>query len=100
MAIDIFNIKPNVVTRDLSGKSFMIFGARKAGKTTIASKFPKALIMAFEKGYNFLPGVMAQPINSWREALEVKKALIKDAEKARVEEKETFYKTVKEVFVA
>lgn len=31
MAIDIFNIKPNVVTRDLSGKSFFIYGAKKAG---------------------------------------------------------------------
>lgn len=26
MAIDIFNIKPNVVTRDLSGKSFLFYG--------------------------------------------------------------------------
>lgn len=31
MAIDIFNIKPNVVTRDLSGKSFFIYGERKSG---------------------------------------------------------------------
>ena len=27
-----------------------------------------------------LSGVMAQPINTWREALEVKKQLIKDAD--------------------
>ena len=39
----------------------------KSGKTTIASKFPKALLLAFEKGYNALPGVYAQPINSWGE---------------------------------
>lgn len=26
MAIDIFNIKPNVVTRDLKGKSFFFYG--------------------------------------------------------------------------
>ncbi len=31
MAIDIFSIQPNVVTRDLSGKSFFIFGERKSG---------------------------------------------------------------------
>lgn len=31
MAIDIFNLKPNVVTRDLSGKSFLFFGERKSG---------------------------------------------------------------------
>ena len=32
MAIDIFNMKPNVVTRDLSGKSFLIYGERKSGR--------------------------------------------------------------------
>ena len=31
MGIDIFSIKPNVVTRDLSGKSFLIYGERKSG---------------------------------------------------------------------
>lgn len=30
MAIDIFNLKPNVVTRDLSGKSFFIYGGHFA----------------------------------------------------------------------
>ena len=29
--IDIFNVKPNVVTRDLSGKSFLFYGERKSG---------------------------------------------------------------------
>ena len=27
----IFYVKPNVVTRDLSGKSFLIYGERKSG---------------------------------------------------------------------
>lgn len=94
MGINIFDIKPNVVSRDLSGKSFLIYGEKKCGKTTIASKFPKALVMAFEKGYNFIPGIVAQPINKWSEALEVKKALLKDAETAEKKEAETYYKTV------
>lgn len=37
------------------------------GKTTIASKFPGALILAFEIGYNTIPGIMAKPINSHTE---------------------------------
>ena len=50
-----------------------------------------------------LSGVMAQPINTWREALEVKKQLIKDADEvARGDAKnpdgtirtETIFKTV------
>lgn len=63
-------------------------------KTTIASKFPKALILGFEKGYNFLPGVMALPINSWKDALDVKKQLVKDAQDAVKEGRETVYKTI------
>lgn len=37
------------------------------GKTTTACKFPGALLLAFEKGYNTIPGVMPKPINSWSE---------------------------------
>lgn len=79
MAIDIFSIKPTVVTRDLSGKSFLIYGERKSGKTSNAVKFPKPILLAFEKGYSMLSGIYAQPINTWKEALDVKKQLLKDA---------------------
>lgn len=49
-------------------------------KTTNACKFPKPILLAFEKGYGAIDGVIAQPINNWKEALEVKKQLLKDAE--------------------
>lgn len=39
----------------------------KSGKTTTASRFDKSLIFAFEKGYSAIPGIMAIPVNSWRE---------------------------------
>ena len=93
--IDIFNIQPTVVTRDLSGKSFLIYGERKSGKTSNAVKFPKPILLAFEKGYSMISGVYAQPINTWREALEVKKQLLKDAKAVEDAEKtETVFKTV------
>lgn len=97
--MNIFQIKPHVVSNDLTGKSFLIYGERKVGKTTCASHFPKSIIFGFEKGWNELEGVIAFPINSWREALEAKRDLINDAEevaekKARGEDAETFYKTV------
>lgn len=94
MAIDIFNLKPNVVTRDLSGKSFFIYGERKSGKTTTASRFPRPIIVAAEKGYGLLSGVIAQPINTWKDALDVKKQLLKDAEDAEKEGRETVFQTV------
>jgi len=93
--IDIFGIKPSVISRDLSGKSFLIYGDKKSGKTSNAVKFPKPILVAFEKGYNMLSGVMAQPINKWKEALDVKKQLLKDAKAVEDGEKdETVFKTV------
>lgn len=43
----------------------MFYGEPKVGKTTIASKFPGALVLAFEKGYSAIPGIMAKPMNTW-----------------------------------
>lgn len=62
--IDILNIQPHKVSRDLRGYSVFFYGEAKSGKTTTASKFPESLILGFEKGWNALPGVMATPINS------------------------------------
>lgn len=85
--IDIFNIQPHQVSRDLRGYSVFFYGGWKTGKTTIASKFPKALLLAAEKGYNALAGVMAQPINSWAEFKKVLRQL-KD------ERAKEFYETI------
>ena len=75
MAINIFGLQPNKVNRNLLGYSFLFYGDPKTGKTTIASKFPKALLLAFEKGYAAIPGIIAQPINSWSEFKKVLKQL-------------------------
>ena len=64
MANSLLDIQPHKVSRDLRGYSVFFFGDPKSGKTTIASKFPGALVLAFEKGYNAIPGIMAKPINS------------------------------------
>ncbi len=63
----LLDIKPHEVSRDLRGYSVLFYGTPKSGKTTTASQFPGSLLLAFEKGYNTLPGVYAQPINSWAE---------------------------------
>lgn len=94
-SIDIFSIQPSVISRDLSGKSFLIYGDKKSGKTSNAVKFPKPLLVAFEKGYNMLSGVMAQPVNKWKEAIDIKKQLLKDVKAVEDgDEKETTFKTI------
>lgn len=85
MDIDLLGLEPHKVSRDLRGYSVFFYGEPKSGKTTIASKFPNSLLLAFEKGYNALAGVMAQPINSWAEFLKVCKQLKDDKVKEKFE---------------
>lgn len=87
MAVDIFSIKPSVISRDLKGKYVLIYGKEKSGKTTAAASFPKALLCAFERGYNGLGGVMAQDINSWSDF----KAVLRQLEKPEAKE---LYQTI------
>lgn len=49
MANSLLSIQPHKVSRDLRGYSVFFYGAAKTGKTTIASKFPGSLLLAFEK---------------------------------------------------
>lgn len=65
--VDLLGITPHKVSRDLSGYITYIYGAPKTGKTTLATQMPGSLLLAFEKGYNALPGVSAQDITSWGE---------------------------------
>jgi len=76
--IDILNIEPTVISRDLKGKYILIYGKPKTGKTTLASKFPKNLLIAFEKGYNAIDGIKAVDINRWADF----KIVLRQLEKA------------------
>ena len=75
MAINLLTIQPHKVSRDLSGYITYVYGAEKSGKTTFASQMPKPLILAFERGYNALPGVMAQDVTTWGEMKQVVRQL-------------------------
>lgn len=67
MAFDLLNIQPNVVSRDLSGYITLLYGPPKIGKTTFGSKMPKPLLLAAERGYSAIPGIMAVDVTSWGE---------------------------------
>ena len=83
--IDLLNLEPVKVNKDLKGKFIMIYGQPKVGKTTLAAQFPKNLLLAFEPGYNALNNAMVQPITRWAEFLTVINQL------ARPEVKEKFH---------
>ena len=83
MANSLLDIQPHVVSRDLTGYSVLLYGEPKSGKTTNASRFPNSLLLAFELGYNALPGVMAKPMRNWRDMKTTLKELDDDAVKER-----------------
>ena len=83
MAIDILNLEPTVISRDLRGKYILIYGKPKSGKTTLSSKFPKNLLLAFEKGYNAIDNIYAQDINRWSDFKQVLRQLEKPEARQR-----------------
>lgn len=78
MAIDLLSLKPHQISRDLGGYITYIYGAPKVGKTTLGSEMPKPLLLAFERGYNALAGIVAQDVQSWSEVKQVVRELKKD----------------------
>lgn len=87
MAINLLGLQPHKVSRDLSGYITFIYGGYKTGKTTMATQMDKCLLLAFEQGYNALPGVMAQDVTTWGEM----KQIYRELKKPEVKE---FYKAI------
>ena len=83
--LDLLSLQPHQVSRNLRGYSVFFYGEPKSGKTTTATKFPKHLILGFEKGWNAIPGAMAMPINSWSDFKKVLRQLKQDEVKAKFE---------------
>ena len=84
MAINLLELQPNKVSRDLSGYITYIYGPGGAGKTTFGASCKKPLLLAFELGYKALPGVIAQPVQTWGEV----KQVLRELKKQEVKEKE------------
>lgn len=83
MAIDLLNLQPSQISRDLRSKYVLLAGDPKIGKTEFCSQCPDALILAFEMGTNALPGVFVQPISKWADM----KMILRQLEKTEVKEK-------------
>lgn len=83
MDINLMDIQPNVISRDLRSKYILLAGCPKIGKTEFCSQAPDALILAFEIGTNARPGAMVQPISKWSEFKVVLRQLEKEEVKAK-----------------
>lgn len=82
MAIDILNIQPSVISRDLKGKFVCIYSLPKVGKTSMACQFPKNLLLGFEHGWNAIGGVKAIDVTKWADFKLILRQLEKTEAKA------------------
>lgn len=81
MAVDLLNLQPQLISRDLTQKFILCYGSPKVGKTTLASELDHVLIASFEAGTNALHNVMVQPILKWQDWKAVVKQLVRDKDK-------------------
>ena len=77
MGFNLLELTPHKVSRDLSGYITYVYGKPKTGKTTLATQMPNSLLLAFERGYNALPGVIAQDVTTWAEMKQIYRELKK-----------------------
>ena len=71
MAIDIFNIEPTVISRDLKGKYLLLYGKPKCGKTSFSGMGSSLRPKPFRRNPRSLPPQgrcvlpMVLPTPSW-----------------------------------
>ena len=84
--IDLLNLQPTQISKDLKGKFLLVYGEHKCGKTTLLSQLPKSLILAFEAGTNALNKAYVQPIEKWTDF----KMVLKQLKNPQIQEKFDF----------
>ena len=83
MAIDLLNLEPNKVSKDLSSYTTLLFGQPKIGKSRLAADFPNPLFIATEPTQTTIPGAYIQPVTTWSEMRQVVRQLKDPALKAK-----------------
>ena len=85
MAIDIFNPQISVLSYDLSGKTLLIYGSNRTGKTRQLTRLPKPCYLAFEAGINGIASVPFFSMRKWSDFVQFVKQIAneKNTEKAK-----------------
>ena len=81
--IDILNLQPSVISRDLRQKYMLLYGREKCGKTTFASQAEGVLLCAFEAGTNAISGKHIISVDTWSTF----KSVVNQLKKAEAKEK-------------
>ena len=82
--LNIFEPEVSCVTAGLKGKSILLYGGNRTGKTQNCAAAPKSVFLRFENGLNALSGVRSFPIQRWTDYTAIVKQLTApaNAEKA------------------
>lgn len=83
--IDLLQLEPTRLCKDLRGRFVEIFGKEKSGKTSTAVLWPKPLLCAFEIGYHALANIYAADIDNWSTFKDICRQLKKQEMKERFE---------------
>lgn len=83
--INLMELQPTKLCKDLRGRFIEIFGREKSGKTSTAVLWPKPLLCAFEVGYHALANIYAADIDSWSTFKDICRQLKKPEMKERFE---------------
>lgn len=89
--IDIFNPQISTVTRDLSGKTILVYGTNRTGKTRQLASLPAPCYLAFEAGIGAIAGVPYFPMRRWSDYISFVKQLTADKNLERARE---MYQTI------
>ena len=81
--MDIFNLEGNIVSKDLSNYTSILYAPAKFGKTSFAvNMFPKHLILGWEIGWKGIKGAKAVPMRKWSDCAKLTRQLKDERAKA------------------
>ena len=81
--MDIFNLEGNIVSKDLSNYTSILYAPAKFGKTSFAvNMFPKHLILGWEIGWKGIKGAKAIPMRKWSDCAKLTRQLKDERAKA------------------
>ena len=89
--LDLFSPEVSHVVGGMEGKSMVIYGANRTGKTWNASQSEKPLFLSFEKGLNAIEGVSHFYIDKWGTFINLVNQLTGPATIAKAKER---YRTI------
>lgn len=83
MPLNILEIQPNKVSRDISSYTTLFFGPPKVGKSRLAAEFPKPFFICTEPTQETIPGAILAPARKWSDIKNYVKQLKQPAAKEK-----------------